>query len=320
MRLGVVLEGLLDRTLDDALELLARTAPEVTDLEVGVGGFAPTPHCDPERLLRDEAASGSWLRRIETAGFRVSALNVSGNPLHPEPAIARRHDDELRNAVRLAALLDVDRVVAMAGCPAGASGDRTPHFDAGGWLPYLAGVYERQWDDVVVPYWDELAAFAQDEHQTLQICIELHPGTCVYNTETFERLAAIAPNLAANLDPSHLFWQQMDPLAVAASLTRIGHGHAKDVVFNDRALASNGLLDHRWTPTDADAPWTFATVGRGHDADWWTSFGAVLAERSVATISIEHEDPTVDFEHGLAEASSLLAGALGPRRLAERTR
>src|SRR5438876_234869 len=125
MRLGVVLEGLLDRALDDALELLARIAPEATDVEVGVGGFAPAPHCD-----------------------------------------------------------------------------------AGGWLPYLAGVYERQWDEAVVPYWRDLSAFAQREHPTLRICIELHPGTCVYNTETFERFAAIAPNLAANLDPSHLFWQQ----------------------------------------------------------------------------------------------------------------
>ena len=320
MRLGVVLEGLLDRTLDDALELLARIAPEVTDLEVGVGGFAPAPHCDVEPLLRDGGARSSWLERIDATGFRVSALNVSGNPLHPDRELARRHDDELRKAIRLAALLDLDCVVAMAGCPAGAPGDQTPHFDAGGWLPYLAGVYERQWDDAVVPYWDELAALAQREHPGLRICIELHPGTCVYNAETFERFAAIAPNLAANLDPSHLFWQQMDPLAVAASLSRIGHAHAKDVAFNDRPLAVNGLLDHRWRPTDADAPWTFATVGRGHDADWWSSFGAVLAERGVETISIEHEDPTVDAERGLRDASTLLAGALGPRPLAERAR
>jgi sugar phosphate isomerase/epimerase len=318
MRLGVVLEGLLDRTLDDALELLARTAPEVTDLEVGVGGFAPAPHCDAALLLRDDEARHAWLRRIETAGFRVSALNVSGNPLHPDPAVAGKHDEELRDAIRLAALLGVDRIVAMAGCPAGTTGDRTPHFDAGGWLPYLAGVYERQWESAVAPYWGELAAFAQREHEALQICIELHPGTCVYNTETFERFAALAPNLAANLDPSHLFWQQMDPLTVAASLSRIRHAHAKDVVFNDRRLATNGLLDHRWTPTDADAPWTFATVGRGHDTDWWTSFGAVLAERGVASISIEHEDPRVDADRGLGRAATFLAGALGPRRLMER--
>jgi sugar phosphate isomerase/epimerase len=320
MRLGVVLESFLDRTLDEALELLGRSAPEVTDLEVGVGGFAPAPHCEVALLLRDDDARKSWLRRIETARYHVSALNVSGNPLHPDREIARKDDDELRDAIRLAALLGVDRVVAMAGCSAGAPGDRTPHFDAGGWLPYLAGVHVRQWEDAVGPYWQELAAFAQREHPALLICIELHPGTCVHNTESFEQFAAIGPNLAANLDPSHLFWQQMDPLAVARSLSRIGHAHAKDVVVNDRALAVHGLLDRRWTPTDADAPWTFATVGRGHDADWWASFAAVLAERGVESISIEHEDPTVGAERGLGEAAPLLAGALGPRRLAERAR
>jgi sugar phosphate isomerase/epimerase len=318
MRLGVVLEGLLARTLDDALELLATTAPEVTDLEVGAGGFAPAPHCDVRRLLDNADARRSWLRRIETAGFRVSALNASGNPLDPDEETARHHDTDLRNAIRLAALLGVDRVVAMAGCPPGAPGDRTPHFDAGGWLPYLAGVYEGQWNDAVVPYWTTLSAFASREHPTLQICVELHPGTCVYNVETFERFAAIAPNLAANLDSSHLFWQQMDPLAVAASLSRVGHAHAKDVVVNERPLALNGLLDHRWSPTDADAPWTFAVVGRGHDAEWWTSFAAVLAERGVESLSIEHEDPTIDAERGIGNASAFLAGALGPRRVAER--
>jgi sugar phosphate isomerase/epimerase len=320
MRLGVVLEGFLDRTLDDALDLLARSAPEVTDLEVGVGGFAPAPHCDVAHLLGDRDAVTLWLRRIETAGFRVSALNVSGNPLDPDRELARRHDDELRDAIRLAALLGVDRVVAMAGCPAGAPGDRTPHFDAGGWLPYLAGIHERQWEDAVGPYWRELADFAQREHPPLLICIELHPGTCVYNAETFEQLASIAPNLAANLDPSHLFWQQMDPLAVAGSLSRIGHAHAKDVVFNERALDLHGLLDHRWTPTDADSPWTFATVGRGHDADWWASFAAVLAERGVESMAIEHEDPIIEAEPGVGQAAAFLAGALGPRQLAERAR
>jgi sugar phosphate isomerase/epimerase len=320
MRLGVVLEGLLDRTLDDALELLATTAPEVTDLEVGAGGFAPSPHCDVASLLRDEAARAAWLQRIEVGGYRVSALNVAGNPLDPDEDVARRHDQDLRNAVRLAKLLGVDRVVAMAGCPAATPGDRTAHFAAGGWLPYLVGVHDRQWRDAVVPYWSELAAFAQAEHPALLICVELHPGTCVYNYETFERFAAIAPNLAANLDPSHLFWQRMDPVAIAASLSRIGHAHAKDVVFNERALALNGLLDHRWAPTDATAPWTFATVGRGHDADWWSSFGAVLAERGIDSVSIEHEDPTIDVQRGLADATALLAEALGPRRLAEQAR
>jgi sugar phosphate isomerase/epimerase len=310
MRPGVVLEAFVDRTLDDTLELLASATPQVTVLEVGVGGFAPAPHCDAARLLRDDAARREWSSRIEDRGFVVSALNVSGNPLDPDDAVARRHDEDLRNAVRLAAALGVERVVAMAGCPAGTAGDRTPHFDAGGWLPYLADIGERQWQEVVGPYWQATAELARREHPELLICIELHPGTSVHNTETFERLAAISGNLAANLDPSHLFWQRMDPLAIAARLSRIGHAHAKDVVFNDEELAVNGLLDRRWSPTDPGAPWTFATVGRGHDAAWWGSFLSALAERDVETISIEHEDPTVSAEQGVGTAAALLASSI----------
>jgi sugar phosphate isomerase/epimerase len=319
MRPGVVLEAFLDRTLEDVLTLLAKGAPGVTGLEVGVGGFAPAPHCDVELLLRDASSRRAWLESVEADGFHVAALNVSGNPLDPDVRLARRHDEELRDAVRLAAALGVDCLVAMAGCPAGRPGERTAHFDAGGWLPYLAGVHERQWETAVVPYWSGIADFAAREHPSLSICIELHPGTCVYNTETFERFAAIAPNLAANLDPSHLFWQGMDPLAVATSLSRIGHAHAKDVVFNARPLALNGLLDHRWSPTDPTAPWTFAVVGRGHDLQWWRSFCALLAQRGVTTISIEHEDPTVDATAGVAASAAVLAEALETQRVAERT-
>src|SRR5712691_1942145 len=312
MRLGVVLEAFVDRTLDDTLQLLATSAPQVTELEVGVGGFAPAPHCDVQLLLNDAAARRDWLQRLEERGFRIAALNVSGNPLDPDEDVARRHDEDLRNAVRLAALLEVDRVVAMAGCPAGVPGDRTAHFDGGGWLPYLKGVYERQWQDAVVPYWTALADLARREHPGLLICIELHPGTCVHNAETFEPFAAIADNLAANLDPSHLFWQQMDPLVVAGALSRIGHAHAKDVVFNSRELELNGLLDRRWSPADAAAPWTFATVGRGHGPDWWRSFLTVLAARGIDSVSIEHEDPTMPADRGLADAAACLTEALAP--------
>ncbi len=61
-----------------------------------------------------------------------------------------------RDAIRLAVLLGADRVVAMAGCPPAMPGDRAPHFGAGGWLPYLEGVYERQWASHVEPYWSDL--------------------------------------------------------------------------------------------------------------------------------------------------------------------
>jgi sugar phosphate isomerase/epimerase len=310
VRIGVLLEAFLDRPLEVVLDLLTEIAPAATDVEIGVGGFAPAPHCDVPLLLRDASARREWLAGIEGRGFHVSALNVSGNPLDPDRGVGEQHDRSLRDAVRLAALLGIERVIAMAGCPAGAPGDATAHFDAGGWLPYLNGIYERQWERDVRPYWEEISALAASEHPSLLICLELHPGSAAHNVDTFERLAGIGPNIAANLDPSHLFWQQMDPLAIVERLgPRIGHAHAKDVVFNTTPLGLYGLLDRRWAPTDSDAPWTFAAPGRGHAVDWWRRFVNALSACGIETISIEHEDPMLTAEQCVAAAASVLAEA-----------
>jgi sugar phosphate isomerase/epimerase len=312
VRVGLLLETFPDRTLGEIMDFVERRCPEITALEVGVGGFAPRPHCPVEELLADPGAARRWLDGVTGRGFHVSALNVSGNPLDPlDPGPA--HDRALRDAVRLAPLLGVDRIVAMVGCPPARAGDASAHFDAGGWLPYLAGAYERQWDGWFRPYWEELSALARAEHPELLICIELHPGTGAHNVETFRRFAELGSNIAVNLDPSHLFWQQMDPLAVLEAVPRVGNAHAKDAVLNPGPLALNGLLDPGWTATDPDAPWTFAVPGRGHGVEWWRTFLSALAARGVEVTSIEHEDPTIGPEEGVIAAARLLVEALaGP--------
>lgn len=311
-RVGMVTEAMANRSLVDVMDWLVSEAPGVTDLEIGSGGYAPANHCDRPLLLKDAGARRAWLVEIGARGLRVGALNAWGNPLHPDPALAAKHDSDLRDSIRLAAALDVNRIVAMAGCPAAARGDTTPHFAAGGWIPYLEGVHETQWAEYVIPYWSGLAEFARRERPDLLICIELHPGTVVYNVETFERLAALGPAIAANIDPSHFFWMGMDAIAVVERLgKRSGHSHGKDVVFLSENLALNGLLDHRW-PQPAEAmPWNFAVVGRGKDEDWWRRFvSALCAKGNIQTIAIEHEDPFVPAETGVKEAASLLARAI----------
>ena len=311
LRIGVVLEAFLDRSLEDVLPWLAQAAPEVTDIEVGAGGYAPHPHCDVTELLHSAQARTGWLDLIARHGLRLDALNAWGNPLHPDEDLARRHDEDLRNAIRLAVLLGADRVVAMAGCPAGAPGDGVPHFAAGGWLPYLEGVYQRQWAECIEPYWTELAAFAAAEAPGLLVCLELHPGTCAFNVETFRRVAALGPSIGANLDPSHFFWMGMDGHRVAEALgDRVGHAHGKDTVFHADSLALNGLLDRRWPEPAADMPWTFAVPGRGHDLAWWTGLVRALAGSRAQVVSIEHEDPFVPAETGVPEAARVLRAAI----------
>jgi sugar phosphate isomerase/epimerase len=315
LRIGVVLEAFLDRPLEDVLPWLSQAAPEVTDIEVGAGGYAPHPHCDVAELLQSAQARTAWLDLTARHGLRLDALNAWGNPLHPDEDLARRHDEDLRNAIRLAVLLGADRVVAMAGCPAGAPGDRVPHFGAGGWLPYLEGVYERQWTERIEPYWTELAAFAAAEAPGLLVCLELHPGTCAFNVETFRRVAALGPSIGANLDPSHFFWMGMDGHRVAEALgDRVGHAHGKDTVLHADSLALNGLLDRRWPEPADQMPWTFAVPGRGHDLAWWTGLVRALAGSRAQVVSIEHEDPFVPAETGVPEAARVLRAAIDAAR------
>ncbi len=306
-RLAVVTEAFVNRSLLEMLDWLAGAVPEVAGLELGSGGYAPSPHCDRALLLSSDEARYRWTHEIESRGFEIVALNAWGNPLHPEPQLAARHDRDLRDSIRLAAQLGVDRVIALAGCPGATRADQTPHFAAGGWLPYLEGIYEEQWERWVAPYWSSISEFARSAHPDVQICLELHPGTAVYNVETFNLVAALGDNLAANVDPSHFFWQQMDCLAVVEAIReRVGHVHAKDVVFNPSVLARQGLLDHRWPGRTAEAPWKFATVGVGHSAAWWKRLLAALEGTAVKAVAIEHEDPDVPAEIGIPEAAKLL--------------
>lgn len=313
MNIGLFTDALAERPLHEVLDWVRAEAPEITRVEIGTGGYSPAPHCDLKRLLRDRQALNAWRADVIGRDLELSALNVSGNPLHPDPDVARRHDADLRDTIRLAAELGVDRVVAMSGCPgAGANDRRAPHFSGGGWLPDLEGVAEEQWRDSVEPYWRALAEFAAAEHPGLLICFELHPGTYVYNAATFTLAAELGTNLAVNLDPSHFFWQSMDPLAILGAVNgRVGHAHGKDTRLHPENLALNGVLDNRWPGVSDQMPWNFATVGAAHDASWWTEFVRALASAGpVDTISIEFEDPFVGAEESIAASAKVLAGAI----------
>jgi sugar phosphate isomerase/epimerase len=266
-------------------------------------------------LLRDGAARAAWAKLIADHGYQLSALNVSGNPIHPDPDDARRHADDLRNTIRLAALLGVDRIVCMSGCPGAGPADRTaPFFPAGGWLPDLERIADWQWRERVLPFWQEMGEFIAREHPELLICFELHPGTYVYNTNTFSMIREVSPHLGVNLDPSHFFWQGMDALEVVRAVgDRIGHSHGKDTLEIAANKARNGLLESRMPGDPREMPWNFATVGRGDGRPiaWWTRFMREMAARGFdGTVSIEFEDPFVPVEESIVEAANALEAAM----------
>ncbi len=311
MRLALVTEGMIHRSVSDLMDWLDEHAPDVRDLEVGTGGYSPLGHSPLELSTAERRA---WHAQIEGRGFRIAAFNVSGNPLHPTDEIRLRHDSDLRRTIRLATELGVDRIVGMSGTPAaGPAPSSAPHFAANAWLPDYAGIADWQFEHRVRPYWEAINELVARSSPDLMICLELHPGAHVFNVATFDQLSAVAPRIGVNLDPSHLFWQRMDPLRVIERLgPKIGYAHAKDVRYVDDALVLNGLLDNRWPGDPTDIPWDFAAVGHGaHDRAWWRSFVAALErDTSASTLSIEHEDRLVAPDDGVATSATLLAALI----------
>jgi sugar phosphate isomerase/epimerase len=310
VRLALVTEGMIHRSLDELMDWLDENVAEIRDLEIGTGGYSPLGH-SPLDLTAPER--GTWHHRLSGRGYQVAAFNVSGNPLHPNDTIAGRHDADLRRTIELAAELGVERIVAMSGCPAAGPGPSSaPHFAANAWLPDFAGVAVWQWENRVRPYWEGINELVTRVNPRIVICLELHPGAHVFNVESFLRLHAMAPAIAVNLDPSHLFWQLMDPLKVVERLgPMIGYAHAKDVRYNGGELALHGLLDSRWPGDPSNIPWDFAAVGHGaHELAWWQSFrGALERDTSAPFLSVEHEDRLVAPEVGIPTSATLLAGA-----------
>jgi sugar phosphate isomerase/epimerase len=313
MQVGLLTDGLADWSLTEILDWLPGAAPQVQALELGTGGYSPAPHCPRAELLADEAAACALRDVIAQRGLELAAFNVAGNPLHPDPEIAAAHTRDLRETIELAARLGVKRIVAMSGTPGpGPAVAPAPHFVAGAWLPDFENVLDWQWEERILPLWTKLGAEAAAADPELRICLELHPGTAVYNLQSFDRLSVEVKSAAVNLDPSHFFWQGADPLLVMGHLHgRIGFAHGKDTLIQTDNRALNGILDARWPGEPREMPWVFSTPGDVHDVAWWTRFVAELAAAGHdGTISIEYEDPYRDPTDGIIAAARVLEAAI----------
>jgi sugar phosphate isomerase/epimerase len=256
------------------------------------------------------STTGRHREGIHDVDLEISALSCHGNPLHPDSEIATQADESFRETVRLAAELGVETVITFSGCPGESESSRRPSWVVCSWPDDYPETLEWQWRERVVPYWTEAALFARE--RGVRVAIEPHPGFVVYNTATLLRLReAVGDNVGANFDPSHLFWQQIDPLAAARALDgAVFHVHAKDTGFDAGRLALDGVLETRREPDER--AWTFRSVGDGHGVEFWRGLIGALRDAGYdGPLSIEHEDPFRSREDGLARAVATLRQALG---------
>lgn len=327
MRLGVYNAILHDRSLPEAIEVVAGLG--LTGLEMNSGGFLPATHIPTlEDILVSDTARDEFLGLFEGTGVSIAGLNCNGNPLHPNAVIGDKHGEDVRRSIRLANRLGQDRVVTMSGLPGGEAGTKHPNWVVNAWNSAALDVLDYQWD-IAAKYWRETDRLAAD--LGVKVALELHPQNIVFNSADVHKLIDLtgATHVGVELDASHLFWQQMDPVAVVRHLgPLIFQAAAKDVRINTENAALYGVLDNSFRRLSADEPrvnlggdewanewpkasaWDFVALGKGHDVQFWTEFLRALHDVDPnILVNIEHEDTELGRIEGLEVAAAILKEA-----------
>jgi sugar phosphate isomerase/epimerase len=305
MKIGVFAVLFGDKPFEETLDYLVELGVEA--VEIGTGAYPGNAHCDPVALLNNAARLEAFRQAIDRRGLAISALSCHGNPLHPDEGIRLRHHAVFLDTVALAQRLEVQTVITFSGCPGGHPNATQPNWIVAPWPPEFAAMLDWQWKESVTPYWQETARLCQAAG--VRVAIEMHPNFVVYNPETMLRLSSIAPGtIGCNFDPSHMFWQGIDPVAAIRALgDRIYHVHAKDCRVDAVNTAVNGVLDAKSYTRELERSWIFRTVGYGHDALVWKDIVSNL--RLVGydgALSIEHEDSLMSGAEGLKKAIAFL--------------
>ncbi len=327
MKLGVYNAILHDRPLPEALTVVADLG--LTGIEINSGGFLPPVHIpNYDDILTSDAARDDYLGVFEGTGVQIAGLNCNGNPLHPNPVIGDVHAEGVRRSIRLANRLGQHRVVTMSGLPGGEPGATRPNWIVNAWNSGALDVLDYQWT-IATSFWKDIDALAAD--LDVKVALELHPQNLVFNTADVHKLVELtgATHVGVELDASHLFWQQMDPVAVIRALgPLVFHAAAKDVRVNQQYAELYGVLDNRFRRLAPDEPrvnlggdewanewpkesaWDFVALGRGHDTAYWTEFLRALHEVDPdMLVNIEHEDVSLGRIEGLQVAAKVLRDA-----------
>ncbi len=304
MKLGAFSILFNDWTLDKTLAYFSKNG--LSAIEIGTGAYSKSNHLEPSEIYGDEGKLKELKKKLDDNSLFISALGAHGNPVHPDRGIAELHHQQFEETVLAAEKLGVDTVLALSGCPGGSLKDVTPNWAITAWPDDFQQVLKYQWEEVLIPYWEKALAFAKD-HGVNKIAVEPHPGFCVYNTETALRLFR-ETGVGVNFDPSHFFWQGMDPaLAILALKDCIYHFHAKDSIVLNHLVAVNGVLDAKPYQQMTERSWNFRTVGFGHSMEVWKGIMSALVTVGYDyVVSIEHEDSLMDREEGFCKAVAFL--------------
>lgn len=210
--------------------------------------------------------------------------------------VRRRAAEDVQNAARAAAAFGVKQVNGFTGSPIWHAIAMFPPVPP---TMIEAGYSEfaDRWNPILDVF-DEVG---------VKFALEVHPGEIAYDFwTTRQTLEAVnrRPAFGINFDPSHLYWQMVDPVAfVHEYADRIYHMHVKESI---RVLdGRNSILSSHLFFGDHRRGWDFVSPGRG-GVPFERIFRALNAVGYDGPYSIEWEDNGMNRDQGAPEALAMV--------------
>jgi sugar phosphate isomerase/epimerase len=202
-------------------------------------------------------------RSLAAAGLTISALNAGGN--HLDPAVQQR----FVKTIELAGRLGVSCIGGSSGAIAGRPLDEQ--------VQAIVKAYETQY-------------FPSCEKYKVRILWEpyVNPANIAVTPVAFAALLRAfndSPYVGIQMDPSHLAWQMIDPVAATREFAQyIFNVHLKDTEILWDVVRRGGIQ-----PIDKAKWWRFRLPGSG-GIDWKGFFTALADAGYTGGMNIENED------------------------------
>ena len=311
MKLGVFTPLFANLGFEEMLDKVA--AAGLDAVEIGTGGSPGDHHCKIDELLESEEARKEYLKKVSDRGLIISAFSCHNNPISPDKVEARAGDELLRKTIKLAQLMGVPVVNTFSGTAGDNEDAKAPNWPVIPWPTAYTDIKTWQWENKLIPYWKEIGNIAAE--YGIKIGIELHGGFLCHTPYTILKLREETnDSIGVNLDPSHLWWQGIDPVAAIKILGKAGaiyHFHAKDTFLDQDNINMYGLTDMQPYGDVQTRAWSFRSVGCGHSISVWSDIMSALRTYGYDyVISIEHEDPLMSIDEGFNRAVTNLKSVL----------
>ena len=144
----------------------------------------------------------------------------------------------------------------------------------------------------------------------VKFALEVHPTEIAFDIVTAKRLLETLDyreEFGFNFDPSHLFWQGMNPVRFIQDFPdRIFHVHMKDAWWG-HGDGTVGVFGGHVDFGDARRYWDFRSLGRG-DVNFEAIIVALNDVGYKGPLSVEWEDSRMDRLHGAKEALAFVRG------------